>query len=355
MTEEMKKKLDEIKYISMADFSRKIDEIKDMDDKLAFAAEYLLNHKDQVDYPFDAAINIARMKIADGLVEYDKMVEKAERVEMNKEAFPEDDIEDVDLKPYGKVVGNKNIDKFMSFPYMFLKEYGNKRIEEINGHKVNGVLPKNEKAKADRFDKNLRIMDEYTLYLTPKQKELNYLHINARLDAKFGSADALDKAVKATRPGVFSSIFNTTSMEGRNLLTAYKGFNDEKNPLYGQKDTLERAATAYVKHLFPGFEKDYPFPDQHLVNQLSGTQKTRFILCKAILESIRKENEMEDTYIDAVENKDGLEIDLNNSLDSDISKTNINNLDKDLDDSMSNDSIDNSESENVNNNIDMEL
>ena len=77
MPTEFEKKLQNVKYVSMIDFSKQIDEIKDMDQKIAFAVEYLLSHTEYVDCALDEAIEIARMKIADGVAEYKKMAKEA--------------------------------------------------------------------------------------------------------------------------------------------------------------------------------------------------------------------------------------------------------------------------------------
>jgi hypothetical protein len=131
MTEEMKKKLNTIKYKSMIDFSKQIDEIKNMDDKLAFAVEYLLSHTENVDCALDEAIEIARMKIADGVAEYKKMAKEAILAEESKKAFPDLEAREVDLKPYGNVLNNKHLDEFLAYPSLYLRKIGNHRVQEL--------------------------------------------------------------------------------------------------------------------------------------------------------------------------------------------------------------------------------
>ena len=55
-----------IKYISMADFSKRIDKIENIDDKLKFARQYLILHgtNGEPDCSIEEAINIARMVIS---------------------------------------------------------------------------------------------------------------------------------------------------------------------------------------------------------------------------------------------------------------------------------------------------
>ena len=64
-----------LKYISMADFSKRIDNYDNINDKLAFATKYLILHgidNGEADCSIIDAINIARMKIADASAELRK-------------------------------------------------------------------------------------------------------------------------------------------------------------------------------------------------------------------------------------------------------------------------------------------
>ena len=354
MTEEMRKKLNLVKYKSMVDFSKQIDEIKNMDDKLAFAVEYLLSHTENVDCALDEAIEIARMKIADGVAEYKKMAKEAIIAKESKEAFPDLEHQEVDLKPYGNVLDNKKLDEFMAYPSLYLRKVGNQRVEELKNKIGNEDMTlKTEEQKADTFEHNINILTEYKMRLNLKGKERDFLHINSRLKTKFGSAETLEDAYKVAKPGFFSKMFNTSSIEGRLLVNTYKGFNDEKSPLYGRKDLMIRAANAYMIHAFPGWKPGNSLPDQNRIDQLSGTQKARVILSSSILEAAHKEETMLKEYEPAIKNVKDIEFDFN--LESDVKKTNIVDLEKDLEDSLSNNSFDYSESENEisNNNIEM--
>ena len=353
MTEEMRKKLNLVKYKSMVDFSKQIDEIKNMDDKLAFAVEYLLSHTEYADCALDDAIEIARMKIADGVAEYKKMAKEAILAKESKEAFPDLEHQEVDIKPYGNVLDNKKLDEFMAYPSLYLRKVGNQRVEELKNKIENEDMTlKTEEQKADTFEHNINILTEYKMRLDLKEKERDFLHINSRLETKFGSAEALEDAYKASKPGFFSKLFNTTSAEGDFLLKAYKGFNNHRSNLYGRKDLIIRASNAYMEHVFPNWRPGWPLPDQHRINQLEGTQKARAILACAILDSARKEEVMLKEYEPAIKNVKDVEFDFD--LDADVKKTNIIDLDKDLEDSFDN-SIDNSLEENENNKNDLEI
>ena len=353
MPTEFEKKLQNVKYVSMIDFSKQIDEIKDMDQKIAFAVEYLLSHTEYVDCALDEAIEIARMKIADGVAEYKKMAKEAILAKESNEAFPKEEPRVVDLKPYGNVLDNKNLDEFLAYPSLYLRKIGNQRVQDFKNKLENeDVSLKTEEEKIDRFEHNINILTEYKMRLDLKEKERDFLHINSRLETKFGSAEALEDAYKAAKPGFFSKMFNTTSAEGKFLLNAYKGFNDQKSNLFGRKDLIVRAANAYMEHVFPNWRPGWPLPDQHHINQLNGTQKARAILSSAILEAARKEMVMLKEYEPAIKNVKDVEFDFD--IKNDVKKTNIIDLDKDLDDSFNN-SIENYQEENENQNSGLEI
>ena len=63
LTDEM---LNQIKYVSMADYMRRVDRLTDLEDKLAFTTRYLLSYGagEGRDHTLAEAIHIARMKIA---------------------------------------------------------------------------------------------------------------------------------------------------------------------------------------------------------------------------------------------------------------------------------------------------
>ncbi len=335
MPTEFEIRLQNLKYISMVDFSKQIDEIKDMDKKIAFTVEYLLSQTEATDCALDEAIEIARMKIADAIVEYKEKAKNAVLRKESKEAFNEPESKTVDLKAYGNVLDNKKLDEFLAYPSLYLRKAGNQRLQELKNKIENeDIVLKTEEVKTDVFEHNINILTEYKMRLDLKESERSFLHINARLENKFGSSDALNKAFKDSRPGFFSRMFNTTSLEGRNLLAAYKGFNNYKNPLYGRKDTLVRAANAYIKHIYPNWKPESPLPNEQEINQLSGTQKARMILANAILESVKSEEKMLKEYMPAISNVKEIEFDFHDK--NEIKKTNIIDLDKDLNDSMDN-------------------
>ena len=105
--------LKKLQYVSMTDFCNRIDKIKNIDDKLAFATEYLLVHQPNLDYALDEAINVARMKLADAIAEYKEIKNNAN---------------DIKLKEYGNVENNDKLNYFMAFPETYLKLVGQTKI-----------------------------------------------------------------------------------------------------------------------------------------------------------------------------------------------------------------------------------
>ena len=63
-----RERLKKAKYVSMADFAAKLDQIEGFKEKIEFTALYLLSHgRDgaKADYTFDEAVHLARMKLSD--------------------------------------------------------------------------------------------------------------------------------------------------------------------------------------------------------------------------------------------------------------------------------------------------
>ena len=359
MTEELKQELKELEYVSMADFCNKIDQIDDIDDKLEFATQYLLMHKDNVDYSFNEAINVARMKLADAFTFYKEQLAKQEIIDQGREAFSDYSRDSIDLEKYGDFDDNKKLENFMTDPTVYLKIESNKRINELQ--KI-ATKTKKDTDRLHSYEHTQTTLINHRINLEMTDRQTSFLHITARLEAKYGSERELNKAYNNTKPGFWSKLFGTTSVEGENLDIAYKGFMNHKSSIYGNMDTLANAAEAYLKHIFPNYEPGYPLPDIHMVNNLKGTQKSRSLLCLPILDSIRKERKSTEDYREMTEKSDEREFEFSNFNDKNNIKREPLNIDDSMENSYSNEysndnnvsndnSIDNSISEENNNNI----
>ena len=294
MTKEFKNKLDNLEYISMADFCIKIDGIKNIDDKLDFATQYLLLHKNNIDYSFAEAINIARMKIADALREYRLLKEKQERIDMAKDAFSDEEEEDIDFSQYGNFNNNIKLEYFMGHPKSYLRDVAALKNDDLNKKMLVFKKQSENKENYQRLIKTLDNINDDELDFD--ERKLNNLHIKNRLETKFASKKGLSEAYNKTKPGFFARLFRTTSQAGKNLDIIYKAFNNPNHRLYGNKEALENAANEYIMHKFPKWKPNFPLVDIHRINSLNGTSKARMILSTSILEALRNEKKSENDY-----------------------------------------------------------
>ena len=62
-------RLNQIQYVSIADYIRQIDELEDFEDKIAFTTRYLLAYgTEERDVPLAEAIHIAKVKIVEASI-----------------------------------------------------------------------------------------------------------------------------------------------------------------------------------------------------------------------------------------------------------------------------------------------
>ena len=97
----IKKNLNQVKYVSVADMYKNLDEIKSIDDKLAYATRYILNHDMSTtkDYSLSGAVHLARAKIAEAVKksgaklnreEFDKLVDSIQAKFMKGKSVAEE-------------------------------------------------------------------------------------------------------------------------------------------------------------------------------------------------------------------------------------------------------------------------
>ena len=118
-----KAQLDQVKYVSMADYFNRVDQYEDFNDKLKFTTRYLLTHSGvkNPDYSIEQAIHLAKVKLTDASIKKHNEY-KAE----NKGKGVEPHIVD----PYSK--DDKAAEMFMANPVDYLVGEANKKIKEIN-------------------------------------------------------------------------------------------------------------------------------------------------------------------------------------------------------------------------------
>ena len=245
-----KAQLKQVKYVSMADYYNKIDQIEDFDDKMAFTTRYLLSHgmeEDvQYDYSIEEAIHLARVKLMDSHKQLkDKLYKE------DKETNPDDLLISKDqstVNPYAKNL-KEDIDNqfFMGNPGEYLKAKAEKYVAEIEDQQIEFGLDKPFKENCIRLSKTLN-SDKSAEIANAERKGMTTLNIQARLEAKYRGKENYRRAQDLIKPGFFARVFGTRSTAGRNLDEVWAAFNNPKHALYGNKEALGKAATEYLAY-----------------------------------------------------------------------------------------------------------
>ena len=279
--------LNQIQYVSMADFMRRVDEFDDFDDKLAFTTRYLLAHgmHEGRDHSFDEAVHIAKMKLADASAKA-----RARRI-----MIP-DDVVNPDVADPQLDAGNR---LFMADPTTYLK----REVDRLIGEMGQGPI---SEADQHRF-MDYQIMSatltndlagnrEISNKIADHDYDSTAKDIDFRLERRFGGKRDFKKAYEATKPGVLAKMFGKYSRAYRNLDEAYQGFHNRNHVLYGDMNSLDKAATEYLQHVFPRWNPKEGMLGVSSANRLSGTQKDRAIFCINILKATAEQRKMESCY-----------------------------------------------------------
>ena len=294
-----RQQLNEIKYVSLADFCKKIDDIKDINDKLIFATNYLLLHGYQnpnVDSTLAEAIDVARMKLADASLALKEEANNTERLDESTASFVVED-KDNAVNPFAKNKSDElELEFFMGHPSEYLKSVAMKKCN---------ILDKEDIAPAGLQEHYMHIYNELGVNnrvegLNLENKDLQHLHVKARLEAKFGTKENLNATYNQTKPGFFSRLFNTRSVQSKNLDFVYKAFNNPNHELYGNMTALKRAADAYLEYKCPNWKPGYPLPEGKALNAFDSTSKAKVLLSAAIIEQVTKEQKVENRYREVV-------------------------------------------------------
>ncbi len=287
----------DVKYVSMVDFCRRIDEIQDIDDKREFATKYLLTYGmngAQQDYSLNEAIHIARVKLADAGTAlrnqvYDKTNGKYQEGLFIAEDHPET------INAYAKTRADDVANEmFMGRPGEYLQNRARISAQEI-------VVPnENVIGATDERDHYLnmanRLGEATTTQVFALDDNSNAFDVKFRMEAKFGSRQALERIVKNTKAGFFSRLFRTSSAAGKNLESTYKSFNDPNGDLHGNLDAVERAGEEYLKHKFPGWKPGKPFPTAEQLDRLDATSKARAMLSIGLIEAAKAQRSVVEPF-----------------------------------------------------------
>jgi hypothetical protein len=148
----------------------------------------------------------------------------------------------------------------------------------------------NVRSQIRELDKNSRVLD-----------------VKARMEAKYGGKEGLDKAYKATKGSFMSRLFGTSSTAAKNLDQVYNAFNNPNHVLYGNIDALDKAATQYIKHNFLEWELFQAFPTEEEMANLSDTEKERMHFSINTLKCLKDQIDTEERFeplVRACEQKD---------------------------------------------------
>ena len=277
-------RLNKVRYISMADYIRQMDELEYIEDKMAFTTRYLLAYGAGVerDVSLPEAIHIAKMKIADASAKL-----RAEIIMVPDEAVDPNVTEEEDAL-------NR---QFMIEPVDYLRD------------QVNNLLM--QEANREPTAETQKRIEDYQLFsavlaadmngsLSQQISELDIeptaRDVDARLKAKFGGPKEFESAYEATKPGLFSKMFGTSSTAYHNLQEAYEAFNNPDHALYGNMNSLDKAAKEYLQHCFPRWNPKNGIPSRSAIEQLSGTKKARALFSLNILKATAEQRQSEPVY-----------------------------------------------------------
>ena len=286
--------LAEIKYVSMADYVRRVDRLTSFEDKLAFTTHYLARHggdDNNRDYSFAQAIHIAKMKIMDAAA--------AAREEFI--LVPDDVVDPETLNSHrdNEVRDDRPNQRFVADPTDYLYNESIRLVQGMEG-------------AANNEDNQRRMMDyqmtinalfgnagnevEYQVQQLEVAEGRTARDLKFRLESKMGGPRGFEKAQEATKPGVLSSMFGTRSVASRNLDDAWKAFNNPDHVYHGNMDTLDKAAIQYLQHRFPRWNPSRGMINLGMINRLSGTAKARALFSYNILQATAEQRKMEKVY-----------------------------------------------------------
>ena len=277
--------LNQITYKSRADYMKRVDNLDDFEDKMAFTIRYLLAYGAgaQRDVSLAEAIHIAKVKIAEASAKL-----REDRIMVPDEAVNPDVSDELDA-------ANRY---FMIEPVDYLKQQADALLmkEAQSGAELN--------AEAEQRIANYQLMSATLANqgqtLATEVSELDIeptaRDVEARLKAKFGGAAQFEAGVKATKPGVFSKAFGTSSTAYHNLNQAYEAFFNPDHANYGNMNALDKAATEYLQHVFPRWDPKKGLMQSAPLNRLSGTQKARAQLSLNILKATAEQRKVGSVY-----------------------------------------------------------
>lgn len=289
--------LKDLRYISMVDYCKRVRTYENMDDKLRFTTQYLLLHGTGVgepDYSIEEATYIAQLALGTASIMEKEKLGPNERTLVNNNpqlVNPHVESPDQDLAH----------ELFMNDPYQYLKGYASKNVKNIDRLK-------------NPSEDDLAFKQQCVTMISDKLDPLNFssdvydmvsknspVGVRIRMETKLGSKEQLDALYKATKPGFFSKMFNTSSLAAKNLDQVYNAFNNPNHALFGDKAALKKAAQEYLVHKFPGWKEGEPLPNISEHPELDETSQARTLLSVSALEAIEAQERFENPVRELVD------------------------------------------------------
>lgn len=273
-----KEQLANIKYVSVADLSSRLDQIESIEDKVDFATRYLLSHGiGETDCSFLEAVHVARMKVAEASLASKNKLYNDDILDIDPADYPiDDDPAIVDAIVEDSKDDQKN-EMFMGDPIGYLKGKAKDLADEIEEKDIELGDERSLKENCIRLGQELNGLTKKDMLEVDRHSSA--LDMKVRLQAKFGNRDMASEI----KPGIFSRMFGTSSGAASNLDAVYKAFNNPNHALYGDMKSLEKAANEYMMHRYPDWKPGQPLPSQEAIDRLSGAEKSRTELSAAII------------------------------------------------------------------------
>ncbi|MBE6141934.1 MAG: hypothetical protein E7175_03760 [Erysipelotrichaceae bacterium] len=273
----IKKNLNQVKYVSVADMYNNLDEIKSIDGKLAYATRYILNHDMSTtkDYSLSGAVHLARAKIAEAIKNNPK-----EKPSLAAQMF----------------LGN---------PTEYIKGEANKLADQLE--KADFTIKDQEHLKENCKEIAKCMNDEFAIDVNGVDEISKAIGVKARVEASLGGRKALEDTLKTAKTHKWYAIFSSSSKEWKALEAAYEDFQNPHNEKYCDFRNLAGAALDYFQHKFPGWGKDVELPE-NAFDKLNTSEKAKVSFAISVLKAANEQNRLDAAFHNLVDTSKALNI-----------------------------------------------
>ena len=290
--------MNQIKYVSLEDYSRRVDEIETIEEKLEFTTSYILSHGKEpnvaMNESIDKIIKLGHRKIAEASAKEKEFYHETNvnRGIAEKMVDPTVDSLDKDLPA----------EMFMVNPVAYLKGKAQDLYQENKdkGYKSENDIQNmlNGKRLADEV-----FTDQFAKNINDARKNPTAEDMMSRLQEAYGGEREFEKGIEDTKPTFWARAFGRRSVAGRNLDDAYKAFNNPNHAYHGDLNTVKTAAAQYLEHVFPHYKADgyRNLPTAEDIANRKSTRKARAQLSLNILNAAKQQEAMEADYKDMLQ------------------------------------------------------